>query len=75
MKINVQGSEHIKVPFIHASIYNDHKQKSIFMNRMIWSFDCILCCDIFICMCVYRTTPYGYTGGKVRYEIRVIFHN
>ena len=36
MKIDVQGLEHMKMPFSHASIYNNHKHKSIFMNVMIW---------------------------------------
>ena len=56
IKINLQGLEHMKMPYIHASIYNDHKCKYIFINS-------IMCTLIIMCIAQiikYKLQPLWY---------------
>ena len=36
MKMDVPGSEHVRMLFSHANIDNDHKHKSVLRNFMMW---------------------------------------
>ena len=39
-QIDVQGLKNVKMPFSHASIHNDHENKSIFMDFHDMAIDC-----------------------------------